>query len=99
MSRFEECWLTPQMRIYVLFTLMYFRKKEIKCDQCGEYNGIHIHHLDYEYPTIDDLQLLCDKCHKEAHGKNHYKRDNTILSTVFENGKRYCKTSNDMYEY
>lgn len=81
-------WLTPQMRLYILHVVT--KRKEIKCEDCGTYKGIHIHHDKYNDATIDDLVLLCKKCHAKRHGWKHKRLDETMLSTIFENNKRFC---------
>ena len=50
-------------------------KREIVgcCEICGIRYGLQAHHLTYEHLGleafhIDDLQILCDSCHRRAHG-------------------------------
>lgn len=41
------------------------------CERCGSTEGIKLHHLNYDQElgseTDDDLMLLCDDCHNDAH--------------------------------
>lgn len=50
-------------------------KREIVrcCEICGIRYGLQAHHLTYEHLGLeafhmDDLQVLCDSCHRRAHG-------------------------------
>jgi hypothetical protein len=41
-----------------------------KCEKCGGKNGLEVHHLTYERigaERKEDLQVLCDSCHKHSH--------------------------------
>lgn len=41
-----------------------------RCEECGSLNKLHIHHLTYDrlyVEKLDDLKVLCEKCHSEAH--------------------------------
>ena len=45
-----------------------------KCERCGKTLGSTFvpHHLSYDHfkeETVEDLQLLCMRCHAEVHGK------------------------------
>ena len=45
-----------------------------KCERCGKTLGATFvpHHLSYDHfkeETLEDLQLLCMRCHAEVHGK------------------------------
>ena len=40
------------------------------CQACGTSGKINVHHLDYRHHhdvTADDLMVLCERCHHEAH--------------------------------
>ncbi|RMD62170.1 hypothetical protein D6833_07275 [Candidatus Parcubacteria bacterium] len=44
-----------------------------RCQKCGSENSLHIHHLTYahrgeEFRHLDDLMVLCEKCHRDVHG-------------------------------
>jgi len=44
-----------------------------RCDQCGLTINLQVHHRSYdfihdEYQHLDDLAVLCDRCHREQHG-------------------------------
>ena len=50
-------------------------KREIVgcCERCGARHSLQAHHLTYEHLGLeafhmDDLQILCDSCHRRAHG-------------------------------
>jgi 5-methylcytosine-specific restriction endonuclease McrA len=41
------------------------------CEKCGSKKNIEVHHLHYKNifkEKIEDLKVLCDKCHKKEHG-------------------------------
>jgi len=42
-----------------------------RCEKCGRSNvRLHVHHLRYEEPiTLDDIRVVCNKCHRKWHGK------------------------------
>lgn len=48
------------------------RRAENKCQDCGSSMGLQVHHASYDHlktdSEIDDLVVLCDYCHKKAHG-------------------------------
>lgn len=85
--------LTNEMRMYILIVLTKFRKQEIKCSMCGSYTNLEFHHVKYENVTVNDIKLVCEKCHRN----DDHKRSQ--LSTVFENGKRFCVGYNFKFEY
>jgi 5-methylcytosine-specific restriction endonuclease McrA len=42
------------------------------CESCGRKNNLDIHHLDYKNlydVTLEDLKVLCRKCHNDEHKK------------------------------
>lgn len=43
-----------------------------KCEVCKSSRNLDVHHTSYEEININTLQLLCRKCHKEAHRRNKY---------------------------
>lgn len=54
-----------------------------KCVRCGSGKNLQVHHKTYErrgFEHLDDLETLCERCHKEEHerkiheilGKNHW---------------------------
>ncbi len=48
-------------------------KYNYKCAECNSTIDLNVHHLTYEHigneqKHLDDLVLLCNKCHKTAHG-------------------------------
>lgn len=53
-------------------------EKNPKCEKCGTYNSLDIHHLQYRdlYDvTLKDLQTLCRLCHDKEHDKANKKKD------------------------
>ena len=40
------------------------------CQKCSSKENLEIHHLTYNNPTINDLIILCRKCHRQLHRKN-----------------------------
>lgn len=68
------------MRFGFELALKVYEKCERKCVQCGEINGLVIHHLDRNgrnleniglkpNNNIDNLIVLCRSCHGKIHGK------------------------------
>lgn len=47
-----------------------------RCERCGKKPSdgvLHVHHLSYEnlgYEPPEDLMVLCEKCHKDIHGRH-----------------------------
>lgn len=42
------------------------------CEKCQATGIVHVHHLTYAnlfHEHLDDLQVLCESCHEEAHGR------------------------------
>ncbi len=42
------------------------------CEDCGESEGLQVHHLTYQrlgYERDSDLLVLCDDCHAARHGR------------------------------
>lgn len=70
-------WFECEHREYLKTDYWLAFAKEIRtlrkyiCERCGE-RGWHVHHLNYDrWPfreLADDVQLLCETCHKRAHG-------------------------------
>jgi len=57
-----------------------FRKYNSRCYDCGSLDKLHMHHiLEVQYggkDDIDNLILLCEKCHQKRHGREFsYARD------------------------
>ena len=38
-----------------------------ECRWCSEVNDLHVHHLNHEKSTIDQVITLCRKCHHRIH--------------------------------
>lgn len=87
-------WLSPFFRVYVLQLIS--KEREIKCEKCGVYEGLEIHHKKYgpiQNVSIDDISLLCNQCHRQTSHRL------SSLKTVFEDGKRFCLVSGHKFEY
>jgi len=70
--------------------------REIRCEKCGIYEGLELHHTKYapkQMVTIEDIKILCNKCHRNA------RKSLSMLRTIFKNGKRYCIARNFKFEY
>jgi len=42
------------------------------CERCGSTNRLQVHHITYKNvfkEEPEDLEILCDSCHKKEHGK------------------------------
>ncbi len=73
----------------------YFENLERKCVNCGEMNGLHLHHI---VPlavggtnNISNVVILCSKCHGKIHGmnwKNHSELTREGIQTARLNGKQ-----------
>ena len=53
------------------------RQKYNCCQKCSSKSKLHVHHLTYkhhfyEHLYLDDLVVLCEKCHQEEHKKKKY---------------------------
>lgn len=62
----SEEWIKMKADLFVL--------RGGKCERCGKTLGATFvpHHLSYDHfkeETVEDLQLLCMRCHAEVHGK------------------------------
>ena len=44
--------------------------KPVKCEVCGAKKRLHRHHVDKDitHNTLDNIQVVCFKCHIEIHG-------------------------------
>ena len=57
-----------------LTRLMFKDKLERKCQDCGSFEDLHIHHKQYKYPIVKkDLVVLCRRCHHLEHQRVHPK--------------------------
>lgn len=83
--------LTPYFKMVVATVIA--KKREIRCEKCGNYSSLEFHHLTYVNPTINDLQVLCSSCHRAS------PNDHSGMETVFRDGKRLCHVSGYEFEY
>ena len=69
-----------------------------KCEKCNSHNKLQVHHLSYEHygdESINELIVLCKKCHTIAHGRN--KNHNRISSVAKEIAEKNRALMNLMY--
>lgn len=90
-------WFSPQMRLYLLKAIIH-QGREIRCEnkKCGSYKNIEFHHTKYapkDIVSVKDIKLECNKCHRNSSNKL------SKVSTIFENGKRFCVGSNFKFAY
>lgn len=57
-------------------------KNKSRCDACGSYGTLHVHHYNYEFKysgraskAIKHTKVLCAGCHKAFHDKYGVKRN------------------------
>lgn len=68
------------------------KKKELvkKCQRCGSKKSLQCHHVEYPkdwfQTTLEQLEVLCRRCHKKEHGINTYPfmihRDDVRFSAI-----------------
>lgn len=92
-NKYHKGFLTDEMRMYVAKCISDTR--EIRCEKCGAYDNLEFHHKRYEGATIKDIQILCEKCHRNVKRSDK----SSHLKTVFERGKRFCEGSKWRFEY
>ncbi len=54
-----------------------WREETGKCEKCGSTHQLACHHLHYDTlgnEKREDIEILCYKCHCEAHGVTKFKR-------------------------
>ncbi len=75
-----------------------FELRGKKCERCGSKKRISVHHLSYDNifnEEPEDLEILCDKCHKNEHGlivkvkKKKYSKRIKKSKPVVENKHRW----------
>jgi 5-methylcytosine-specific restriction endonuclease McrA len=87
-----------------------FKDRGYKCEECGNKKRLAIHHLTYENiynENSEDLIILCEKCHKKAHGINKRIPNNFKILTLAEKiqlkktnkkaYKKYVKSIKQLY--
>lgn len=50
-----------------------------KCQNCGSNKGLVVHHINYNSvgnESIEDVEVLCKKCHSEKHKEDENGRSN-----------------------
>lgn len=63
----SNAWMRVRVRV--------FNRRGVQCEKCGSTDGtrLDIHHLTYErlgFERDEDLQILCQACHRKAHGRD-----------------------------
>lgn len=53
---------------------IYIKSMSNRCEICGDFDDLRVHHKTYRHYGIEhmfpqDLQVLCDKCHRNEHKK------------------------------
>ena len=90
-----EYFLSAWFRPYVWQAISI--KREIKCEKCGAMEKLELHHKTYEKPTIYDLEILCEKCHRGINNSSPTRASQ--VKTIIENGVRYCRGSEWHFTY
>lgn len=88
--------ISKQMRVYLAKSIA-DSGREIRCEKCNSYEDLEFHHKKYDFATINDISVLCVKCHRNAKTAKKIRR--STLKTIFENGKRFCCVSGCQFEY
>ncbi len=47
------------------------KRASYKCEICEKAKPLQVHHLTYDrifHEQLDDLQAVCDRCHRRLHG-------------------------------
>jgi len=66
--------MNEEYRSYLRSTQWREKRKEFlemagyECEECGESEGLQVHHLNYENlgdESEDDVQVLCRECHED----------------------------------
>lgn len=75
-DEYQERLKTPQWRA---FSKEMIKKRGAKCEECGSPLGLQVHHIPQYYKHYDvrepweydedEVEVLCDRCHRERHGK------------------------------
>ncbi len=68
---YDSFLLTPYWKVIKQI----LKQKHNSCQRCGSKYKLHIHHLTYnhhfyEHLFLDDLIVLCEKCHQNEHTNN-----------------------------
>jgi 5-methylcytosine-specific restriction endonuclease McrA len=58
---------------------VYIKSMSNRCEICGDFDKLNVHHKTYRHYGIEhmfpqDLQVLCDKCHRSEHKKRNAPR-------------------------
>jgi len=72
----QKGWKQPKYYQYIKSKAWRNRRKQaliaanFRCEICGSTEDLHVHHLNYKRvgrEKKEDLQVLCDQCHKNEH--------------------------------
>lgn len=72
-----------------------FELKGAKCERCGEIHNLTVHHGNYFslfHEKLEDLYILCKKCHEDYHKIISSKETTNKLTEIFINSKEYLKS-------
>lgn len=56
-----------------------------KCELCGSAKNLQVHHITYEnlgYEPLDDLLVVCRKCHEELHKEDLKQKEDSDCTTL-----------------
>ncbi len=69
-AKYEAYINSPEWK---LFRVTVFAARGRKCERCCTIKGeMHVHHLHYRNfgkEKLEDVQILCERCHKAEHGR------------------------------
>lgn len=56
-----------------------------KCELCGSAKNLQVHHITYDnlgYEPLDDLLVVCRKCHEELHKEDLKQKEDSDCTTL-----------------
>lgn len=77
------------------------RKPNVRCENCGATRQLAVHHKTYERlgnESLEDLSLLCRKCHAIVHGR-HPNSFNYSTNTISLYDADACRDFLSHYEH
>lgn len=75
-----------------IFQDLAYEHYEKKCSLCNSEHNLHVHHKDHnrENNTVENLQILCAKCHRKHH-ENRCPKTGRFLKQETTSRRRYIK--------
>jgi len=100
MSLSSESRANNELTLYILWAYARVRA-DVRCKNCGARKYLCLHHRSYENATIQNVDVLCEGCHKRAHGKEPKKERpiNTFYSTINPDGTKTCHVRGYQFNY